>query len=112
MHLWIESEGIDYIILLYIPCQTIPSNHWTKRVQECRPNSWWTDADQVAVIHREPADYAVWRAANAIMDVRIEKMKLEIQELLRAGETRESLYYVDWGQLQEIGVTDIVDFAM
>jgi hypothetical protein len=68
------------------------------------------------VIHREPADYAVWRAANAIMDVRIEKMKLEIQELLRAGETRESLYYVDWGQLQEIGVdfemTDIVDFAM
>jgi len=42
--------------------------------------------------------------ANAIMDVRIEKMKLEIQELLRAGETRESLYYVDWGQLQEIGV--------
>ena len=81
-----------------------PSNHWTKRVQECRPNSWWTDADRVAVIQREPADYAVWRAANAIMDVRIEKMKLEIQELLRAGETRESLYYVDWGQLQEIGV--------
>ena len=56
------------------------------------------------MIQREPADYAVWRAANAIMDVRVEKMKLEIQELLRAGKTRDSLYYVDWGQLEEIGV--------
>lgn len=80
-----------------------PSEHWTKRVQECRPNSWWTDANRLAVIQREPADYAVWRAANAIMDVRMEILKMEIKELLRGGETRESLYYVDWDQLEEMG---------
>ena len=74
------------------------------RVQECRPNSWWTDENREVVKAREPADYAVWRAANAIMDVRIEKMKMEIRSLLRAGETRESLYYVDWDQLEEMGV--------
>ena len=53
---------------------------------------------------REPADYAVWRAANAILDVRMEKMKMEIQSLLDAGATKESLYYVDWDQLEQIGV--------
>ena len=96
----------ESVILFYYQfrARQSPSNKWTKRVQECRPNSWWTDADRAAVIQREPADYAVWRAANAIMDVRVEKMKLEIQELLRAGKTRDSLYYVDWGQLEEIGV--------
>lgn len=46
---------------------------------------------------REPADYAVWRAANAIMDVRMEKLKMEV--------TKESLFYVDWDQLEELGIT-------
>ena len=74
------------------------------RVQDCRPNSWWTSKDREIVKEREPADYAVWRVANAIMDVRMEKMKMEIQKLLNKGETKESLYYVDWDQLEEIGV--------
>ena len=54
---------------------------------------------------REPADYAVWRAANAIMDVRMEKLKMEVKAKLQAGETKESLFYVDWDQLEELGIT-------
>ena len=74
------------------------------RIQDCRPNSWWTAQDRDEVKKREPADYAVWRAANAILDVRMEKMKMEVQRLLDGNETRESLFYVDWDQLDEIGV--------
>jgi hypothetical protein len=47
----------------------------------------------------------LWRAANAIMDVRMEKLKMEVKAKLDAGETKESLFYVDWDQLEEIGIT-------
>lgn len=39
------------------------------------------------------------------MDVRIEKLKMEVKAKLDAGETKESLFYVDWDQLEEIGIT-------
>ena len=74
------------------------------RIQDCRPTSWWTEEDRKIVKDREPADYAVWRAANAILDVRMEKMKMEIQSLLSSGETKESLYWVDWKTLETFGV--------
>ena len=74
------------------------------RIQDCRPTAWWTVEDREEVKRREPADYAVWRAANAILDVRMIKMKSEIQSLLDAGEKKESLFYVDWDQLQDIGI--------
>jgi hypothetical protein len=95
-----ESTALFYFQFRVAPLPRTPD----KRVQECRPNSWWTIENREVVKEREPADYAVWRAANAIMDVRMEKMKMEIRSLLRAGETRESLYYVDWDQLEEMGV--------
>ena len=75
-----------------------------RRVQQCSPTSWWTQEDRATVVEREPADYAVWRAANAILDVRMEKMKMEIQALLDAGETKQSLEHVAWTQLEEMGV--------
>jgi len=95
-----ESTSLFYYYFKAKPLPKTP-NH---RVQSCRPNSWWTSENKEEVIRREPADYAVWRAANAIMDVRMEKMKMEIQTLLNAGETKESLYYVDWDQLKEVGI--------
>lgn len=67
------------------------------RVQDCRPNGWWTAEDRETVKEREPADYAVWRAANAIMDIRLMKMKMEIQARLDAGETEETMPYVQRG---------------
>jgi len=95
-----ESTTLFYYSFKAAPLPRTPIH----RVQECRPNSWWTSEDREIVREREPADYAVWRAANAIMDVRMEKMKMEIQALLDKGETKESLYYVDWDQLEDIGV--------
>lgn len=75
------------------------------RVMKCPTTSFWTNEHREIVKQKEPADYAVWRTANAIMDLRMEKMKMEIQSLLDSGETKESLYYVDWDQLEKVGVT-------
>lgn len=94
-----ESTVLFYFQFKSTPLPRTPIH----RVQECRPNSWWTNENKKIVIEREPADYAVWRAANAIMDVRIKKMKMDIQSLLDAGATKASLYYVDWDQLEQIG---------
>lgn len=94
-----ESTTLFYYFFKVKPLQETPIH----RVQECRPNSWWSEEDREEIKRREPADYAVWRAANAILDVRMEKMRSEVQALLDAGETRESLFYVDWDQLEEIG---------
>ncbi|KAL7536095.1 hypothetical protein ACHAXR_006915 [Thalassiosira sp. AJA248-18] len=95
-----ESTTLFYYYFKAAPLPKVPIH----RIQECRPTSWWTKEDREVVKEREPADYAVWRAANAILDVRMEKMKMEIQALLDAGETKESLFYVDWDQLEEVGV--------
>lgn len=35
----------------------------------------------------------------------MEKLKMEVKAKLNAGETKESLLYVDWDQLEEIGIT-------
>ena len=52
------------------------------RVVNCPPNSWWTARDREEVKKRELGDYAVWRVANAILDVRVEKMLIDIRERL------------------------------
>ena len=49
---------------------------------KCPPTSWWTEAHREMVKKKSPADYAVWRAANAIMDVRVFNMKQTIQRQL------------------------------
>jgi hypothetical protein len=53
------------------------------RVVNCSPTSWWTQKHRDEIKRREPGDYAVWRAANAILDVRIESMQRDIREKLR-----------------------------
>ena len=53
-----------------------------ERVMKCPPTSWWTEAHREMVKKKSPADYAVWRAANAIMDVRVFNMKQTIQRQL------------------------------
>jgi hypothetical protein len=65
------------------------------RVVNCSPTSWWTQRHRDEVKKREPGDYAVWRAANAILDVRIESMQRDIRDKLRdkrlSVENRERL---------------------
>jgi len=52
------------------------------RVVDCKPTSWWTEAHRDEVRRREPADYAVWRTANAILDARVWKMKADVRARL------------------------------
>ncbi len=93
-----ESTILFYYTFKSAPLPKTPIH----RIQDCRPTSWWSSENREEVRRREPADYALWRSANAVMDVRMEKMKMEIQSLLDAGETRESLFYVDWDQLEGV----------
>ena len=39
------------------------------------------------------------------MDVRMEKLKMEVKAKLDVGASKEDLFYVDWEQLEELGVT-------
>jgi hypothetical protein len=96
-----ESVVLFYYTFKLRPIKKTPE----ARIQSCRPTSWWTEDDKAIVREREPADFALWRAANAIMDVRMEKIKMEVKAKLDAGETKESLFYVDWDQLEDIGIT-------
>ena len=53
-----------------------------ERVMNCSPTSWWTEADRDKVKEMEPADYTVWRTANAILDIRVMRMKEDIEAKL------------------------------
>ena len=62
----------------------------------CPTTGWWTETDRMLVKQMEQADYAVWRVANAILDVRLIRMKNDIQykldnedELLLTKEEKE-----------------------
>jgi len=92
-----ESMCLFYFQFKAKPLKKTPD----ARVQDCRPNSWWNEEDRNTVKEREPADYAVWRAANAIMDVRLTKMKMEIHDRIIAGETEETMPYVQRGCYNE-----------
>merc|ERR1712194_324394 len=101
----ITERMAESTVLLYFHFKAAPLPQTpVHRIQQCSPTSWWTPEDRATIMEREPADYAVWRTANAIMDVRIEKMKMEIQALLDAGATKEQLFYVDWDQLENVGI--------
>jgi hypothetical protein len=49
------------------------------------------------VEEHEKFDYTIWRAANAILDVRLEAMKLEIKSRLDQGEELNSIRYLGPG---------------
>eukprot|EP00588_Corethron_pennatum_P010517 CAMPEP_0194270546 /NCGR_PEP_ID=MMETSP0169-20130528/4511_1 /TAXON_ID=218684 /ORGANISM="Corethron pennatum, Strain L29A3" /LENGTH=534 /DNA_ID=CAMNT_0039012633 /DNA_START=219 /DNA_END=1823 /DNA_ORIENTATION=- len=60
----------------------------------CRPLNFWEDKHKKILVERESFDYTVWRAANAILDVRMDDMKLEIRSRLDAGEKLEKIPYL------------------
>ena len=68
-----------------------------RRMKPCRPLSFWTEEQKKKFIDKEDFSYTVWRAANAIMDVRTENMRLQIKSRLDAGEKLEDMKYVGNG---------------
>jgi len=95
-----ESTILFYYYFKSKPLERIPRH----RIQDCHPTEsvGWTTEHREIVKQKEPADYAVWRTANAILDVRMAKMKMEIQAQLDAGMSKEALYYVDWDTLEAL----------
>ena len=67
------------------------------RYKACRPLTLWEDRHKRWVEENETFDYTVWRAANAILDVRSEDMRLEIKGRLDAGEKIEEIPYLGPG---------------
>lgn len=73
------------------------------RVQNCRPTDWWSEEEKEVVRERELVDYAVFRAANAILDVRLLKMRNDIQFMLDTGATLEDMPHVGPGCFEATG---------
>jgi hypothetical protein len=76
------------------------------RVVNCPPTSWWRSKDREEVKQREPADYAIWRVANAILDVRIVQMQREIRDRLND----ESLSDKEKEKMQAFVAAGCLDF--
>ncbi|KAL3798854.1 hypothetical protein HJC23_004642 [Cyclotella cryptica] len=86
--LWfgITERMMESTCLLFYVLRVPPISVPKSRVVNCSPASWWSAKDREEVKRREEGDYALWRVANAILDVRVEKMRREIRERLRSGE--------------------------
>jgi hypothetical protein len=39
------------------------------------------------------------------MDARMEKLKMEVKAKLEQGEMKDLLFFVDWDQVEELGIT-------
>lgn len=65
------------------------------RIMACPTTSWWTESHRDEVRAKEPYDYAVWRTANAILDVRIMKMKSDVQQQLEKRDIAEKSWTHD-----------------
>ena len=56
--------------------------------------TFWTEEQKERFIGNEGFSYTVWRAANAIMNVRVEDMNLQIKARLDAGGKLEDMKFV------------------
>lgn len=97
-----ESMCLFYYTLKLDPA---PTGMPHERYKKCRPTAYWEERHFQWVHEHEKFDYAIWRAGNAILDVRIEAMKLEIQAFLDAGESLESIRYLGPGCFSELKKT-------
>ena len=91
-----ESMCLFYYTLKLDP---LPIPH--TRFKECRPTDFWEERHFQWVREHEKFDYAIWRAGNAVLDVRLEAMRLEIQARRDAGESLDSIRYLAPGCFSE-----------
>ena len=92
-----ESMCLFYYNLKLDP---LPMPH--TRFKRCRPTSFWEERHFQWVREHEQYDYAVWRASNAILDVRVQLMKLDIQARIDSGESLDSIRFLAPGCFSEI----------
>jgi len=87
----------ESMCLFYYYFEVEPVEERKSLVKPCRPLTFWEERQKQKHIENEDFDYTVWRAANAIMDVRIADMKLAIKARIEAGEKLEDMKYVGPG---------------
>jgi len=75
--------------------EPVPEKH--SLYKPCRPLTFWEEKQKEFHIKNEQFDYTVWSAANAILDVRMEDMRLEIKARLDAGEKLEEIPFLGDG---------------
>ena len=93
-----ESICLYYYALGVMPLKRAPR----ARIMDCPPTSWWTEEDREEVRRLEPYDYAVWRAANAILDVRTIAMREEVRRKM-ADNTTTRDERERYAALEEVG---------
>jgi len=87
----------ESMCLFYYHFRIEPTEEKKSLVKQCRPLELWTEEQKQRYIDNEDFSYTVWRAANAIMDVRMENMRLQIKGRLENGEKLEDMPYVGSG---------------
>ena len=87
----------ESMCLFYYTLKLEPQPMPHERFKTCRPAALW-EKRHIARLHEtEKFDYTIWRAANAILDVRMEWMRIDIDNRLAAGEAMESIAYLAEG---------------
>jgi hypothetical protein len=102
-----ESMCLFYYTLKIDPITAMPY----ARFKKCRPTSFWEERHVRWINEHETFDYAVWRAGNAILDVRVAAMRLEIQARLDAGESLESIRYLAPGCFSDSDPSDSEEYS-
>ena len=77
-----------------------------ERMQTCRPINFWSPSNRNKFYTKEPMMLAVHKAANAVLDLQLAKMHLEVTQLLQQPENAgTNLTYVGEGCLQGVSLT-------
>jgi len=93
----ITERFTESMCLFYYRFEVEPVLEKKALYKKCRPLAFWEDKHKKHLEDNEHFDYTVWRAANAILDVRMEDMRLEIKDRLDAGEKLKDIPYLGPG---------------
>eukprot|EP00536_Pseudo-nitzschia_multiseries_P000706 jgi/Psemu1/300275/fgenesh1_kg.9_\ len=91
----------ESLCLFHYHFQIEPVEERHSLYKHCRPLDFWNERQKQDLEERNPFDYTVWRAANAVMDVRLAAMRLEIKARLDAGETLDQIPFLKAGCYNE-----------
>jgi hypothetical protein len=70
------------------------------RVRPCRPTNYWTEEEKGILKEIEQKAYAVYRSANAILDLQVAKMQYEVRLQLARGGSLENMTHIGPGCLE------------
>ena len=98
-YIWfgITERMHESMCLLYYTLRLPPQPMRRDRFKNCRPISIWEDRHIQWAHENEKFDYTIWRVANAILDVRMEWMRLDVEARLNRGESLEDMPYIAAG---------------